>query len=139
MTVRTYHPHPKRARSFSPVARSEPRSAAPPAEARKLWRAACEAAGWDAAAPEHEAARMTAALRELGSVPFPLPAGDLRGAFAPGVVDHWRLYARATGEDTRRRAAPMVSAGARMLLDLLLEQGADLAAAARAATGQRDD
>lgn len=128
-------------RSFSPVRPSgaEPRSAAPPVVARKLWRDACEAAGWDAASPDQAPDRMARALRELGAVPFPLENGDLRGLFAAGVADQWRLYVRASGAETRRRAAPLISAGARMLHDLLMEQGAELATAWRNRTGQKDD
>ena len=128
-------------RSFSPVRPSgaEPRSAAPPDVARRLWREACEAAGWDAAQPDAAPDKMIAALRALGAVPFPLESRDLRGLFAAGIADQWRLYVKASGAETRRRAAPLVSAGARMLADLLIEQGAAQAAAWRAATGQKDD
>lgn len=138
---RTYRPPSGRPRSFSP-ARSggaEPRSVAPPDVARRLWREACEAAGWDAAEPDRAPERMVAALRALGAVPFPLAHGDLRGLFAAGVADQWRLYVKASGPAVRGWAAPMVSAGARRLADLLIEMGADKAAAWRAATGQRDD
>lgn len=140
MTTRTYRPPTGRARSFSPPARaaSEPRSVSPD-QARRLWRDLCEAAGWDSAAPDGDPTRLTIALRAVGMVDFPLPAGDLRGLFAAAVLDQMRLYARASGADTRRRAAPLIAAGARMLRDLLIEQGAELAAQARGRMGQRDD
>lgn len=82
---------------------------------------------------------MIAALRALGSVPFPLESRDVRGLMAAHAADQWRLYVKMTSADMRRWAAPMVSAGARKLADLLIEQGAAQAAAWRAATGQRDD
>lgn len=139
--ARTYRPPSGRPRSFSPARPSgaEPRSAAPPDVARRLWRDACEAAGWDAASPDAPPERMISALRALGAVPFPLESRDLRGLFAAGVADQWRLYVKATSAETRRWAAPMVSAGARRLADLLIELGAEKAAAWRAATGQKDD
>lgn len=111
--------------------RSEPRSVAPQV-ARGLWRAVCDAATDAAAQPEASPQALVLALKALGKVSFPLPAGDIRAEIAGGVLRVLRAYAHCEAAMNRRPAAPLVGAGAAWLRDILIEQGAALAQAGNA-------
>lgn len=133
--------------------RAEPRSVAP-AEARKRWRAACDAALGAVSVttgarigetfdPDMARSRMDAlraALKAVEGVAFPLEAGDLRRAFADAARGAIVAFALAERPETRAEAAGLVAAGARWMEGVLIEQGAALARAgvARIDPGERE-
>ncbi|MDP1738892.1 MAG: hypothetical protein Q8L23_15805 [Caulobacter sp.] len=122
----------------APGLKAEPRCV-PEHEARRLWRAVCAAAMADAGDPDAPPQRLTQALSALGKAGFPLAGADMRLDFVRGVEGQMRAFARAGSYETRRAVAGLVIAGAGYLERLLLDQGADIAAVARARMGQRDD
>lgn len=112
----------------------ERRSPAHPSAARAAWlfvlNAAVDAAG-DPAVQPYE---LIGALRGLSEVNFPLAAGDARRRFVKAFCDQARAWCEASAT-TRKTFAGVLAEGARALQDLMVEQGTEIAAAARARMG----